>query len=140
TGGLAFSTGFGIYGIRINAGTGHSVYHNSVHLFGLRAGTANSSLLTAALGLINTAQTGCDIRNNILSNTISGGTTSVANVSIYLPSGASSSLNLILNNNAYYSGTDAARQGVAQVGTTAGTGLMHQALRLLPTFGHIPAL
>ncbi|HRK83171.1 MAG TPA: MopE-related protein, partial [Saprospiraceae bacterium] len=122
TGGLAFSTGFGIYGIRINAGTGHSVYHNSVHLFGLRAGTANSSLLTAALGLINTAQTGCDIRNNILSNTISGGTTSVANVSIYLPSGASSSLNLILNNNAYYSGTDAARQGVAQVGTTAGTG------------------
>jgi hypothetical protein len=121
-GGLAFSVGFGIFGIRINSGNSHAVYHNSVHLFGLRAGTANSSLLTAALGLINTAQTGCDIRNNILSNTISGGTTSVANVSIYLPSGASSSLNLTLNNNAHYSGTDAARQGVAQVGTTAGTG------------------
>jgi subtilisin-like proprotein convertase family protein len=121
-GGFAFSTGFGIFGIRINAGTGHAVHHNSVHLFGLRAGTANSSLLSAALGLITTAQTGCDIRNNILSNTISGGTTSVANVSIYLPSGATSSLNLTLNNNAYYSGTDAARQGVAQVGFNAGTG------------------
>ncbi|NUO03119.1 MAG: choice-of-anchor D domain-containing protein, partial [Saprospiraceae bacterium] len=123
SGGFAFSTGFGIFGIRINAGTGHAVYHNSVHLFGLRAGSASAtSLFSAALGLINTAQTGCDIRNNILSNTISGGSSFIANVSIYLPSGAGSSLNLLLNNNAYYCGTDPARQGIAQVGISPGTG------------------
>ena len=122
SGGAAFSTQFGIFGIRIGAGTGHVVADNSVNLFGLLPGTANTSLLSAALGVVLTTSTGCDIRNNVLSNTISGGTTSIAHVSAFLPSGGTSAMNLTWNRNAYFSGTTAASQGIAQAGTTAGTG------------------
>ncbi|HRH39769.1 MAG TPA: hypothetical protein PK760_15570, partial [Flavobacteriales bacterium] len=120
-GGAAFSTTFGIFGIRVAAGTGHSVVNNSVNMFGLRAGTATTSLLTAALAVVSTASTGLDIRNNILANNITGGTTSIANVAIFLPSGGTAAMNLLQNNNSYYFGTDVARAGVGQAGTTAGT-------------------
>ncbi|MEZ5014075.1 MAG: MopE-related protein [Chitinophagales bacterium] len=122
SGGAAFSTTFGVFGIRIASGTGHLIYHNSVNLYGAMTGTSTSSLLSAPLCIVSTSSTGMNIRNNIFSNNITGGTTSIAHVCIYLPSGATSSLNLTLNNNAYYSGTDNARQGIAQAGTTAGTG------------------
>ena len=121
SGGLAFSLTFGCFGIEIEAGTGHMVYGNSVNLFGLQTGTANSSLLTAAFALGATTDTGCDVRDNIFANNITGGTTSVAHVSVYLPSGGTSAMNLTENNNAYYYGTNASQQGVGQAGTTAGT-------------------
>jgi hypothetical protein len=121
TGGAAFSTTFGVFGIRIATGTGHKVYHNSVNLYGLMPGTATTSLLSAAFALVSTASTGCDVRNNIFANTITGGTTSIAHVSVALPSGGTAAMNLTWNNNAYYFGTDAARQGVGQAGVTAGT-------------------
>lgn len=121
TGGAAFSTTFGIFGIRVAAGTGHQVYNNSVNLYGARPGTATTSLLTSAFALVGTTSTGLDVRNNIFANNITGGTTSVANVSVYLPSGGTSAMNLTMNNNSYYYGTDAARQGTGQAGTTAGT-------------------
>lgn len=121
TGGAAFSTQFGIFGIRIGAGTGHQVYHNSVNLFGALPGTATSSLLTAAFGIVATTSTGMDVRDNIFANNITGGTTSIAHVSVYLPSGGTSAMNLTWNNNAYYYGTDTARQGPGQAGTTAST-------------------
>jgi len=121
TGGAAFSTTFGIFGIRVGSGTGHKIYNNSVNLYGALPGTANTSLLSAAFGLVSTTSTGCDVRNNIFANNITGGTTSVAHVSAYLPSGGTSAMNLTWNNNAYYFGTDAARQGTGQAGTTAGT-------------------
>ncbi len=120
-GGGAFSTQFGVFGIRIAAGTGHQIYNNSVNMFGALSGTANSSLLTAALGVVTTTSTGMDIRNNIFANNITGGTTSIAHVAVYLPSGGTSAMNLTWNNNSYYFGTDAARQGTGQAGTTAGT-------------------
>ena len=120
TGGAAFSTTFGVFGIRVGSGNGILVYDNSVNLFGLLPGTANSSLLTAAFGLVSTASTGCDVRDNIFANNITGGTTSIAHVSVYLPSGGTSAMNLTWNNNAYYFGTDSARQGAGQEGTTAG--------------------
>ena len=77
--------------------------------------------MSAAFALLNTSSTGCDVRNNIFANNITGGTTSVANVAVYLPSGGTSAMNLTWNNNAYYFGTDTARQGAGQAGTTAGT-------------------
>lgn len=120
SGGIAFSTLFGVFGIQIEAGTGIQIYDNSVNLFG-RIGTDNSSLLDAALGINATTSTGCDVRDNIFANNIFGGTTSVAHVAAYLPSGGTSAMNLTENNNSYYNGTDAARQGVGQAGTTAGT-------------------
>ena len=121
TGGGAFSTTFGVFGLRVGAGTGHKIYHNSVNLFGAMPGTAAESQLSAAFCIVGTGQTGLDVRNNIFANTITGGTTSIAHVSIYLPSAGTSAMNLTLNNNAYYFGTDALRQGVGQGGTTAGT-------------------
>jgi len=120
TGGAAFSTQFGIFGIRIGAGTDHKIYNNSVHLFGALPGTAATSLLSAAFGLVSTASTGVDVRNNIFANNITGGTTSIAHVSVFLPSGGTSAMNLTWNNNAYFFGTDVARQGAGQAGTTAG--------------------
>jgi hypothetical protein len=130
TGGTAFSSANGIYGIRINAGTGHLVYHNSVNLYGLRSGTANSNMLGAAFGITVATATGCDVRNNIFSNTMTGGTTLIAYVSIYLPNGLTSAFNLTLNNNAYYTGSTAGVHGICHGGfiytgtvSTAGTGL-----------------
>lgn len=122
TGGAAFSTQFGVFGIRVASGTGHVIADNSVNLFGAIPGTANSSLLSAALAVVGTTSTNCDIRNNVLSNTLSGGTTAIAHVAAYLPSGGTSAMNLTWNNNAYNAGADVARQGLAQTGTTAGTG------------------
>jgi hypothetical protein len=128
TGGAAFSTTFGLFGIRVGTGTGHKVYHNSVNLFGLRTGTAATSLLGAAFGIVSTTQTGMDVRNNIFVNNLSGGTTSIAYVAVYLPSGGTSAMNLTLNNNDYFnSAAPAANQGVGQAGTTAGTNFFTQA-------------
>ncbi len=122
TGGAAFSTTYGVFGIRIASGSGHVVAGNSVNLYGALTGTASSSLLSSALCVVSSASTGCDIRDNLLADKLTGGTTSVAHVSAYLPSGATSAMGLNWNNNAYYCGTTSASQGIAQVGSTAGTG------------------
>ena len=90
---------------------GHKVYNNSVNLFGPHTGTATTSLLSAAFSISTTAQTGIDVRDNIFANNITGGTTSIAHVSVFLPSGGTAAMNLTWNNNAYFFGTDAARQG-----------------------------
>ena len=82
-------------------------------------GTPNSSLLTAAFAMNVVTSTGCNVRDNIFANNITGGTTAVAHVAVYLPSGGTAAMNLIENNNAYYYGTDVARQGVGQAGTIA---------------------
>jgi uncharacterized repeat protein (TIGR01451 family) len=120
TGGAAFGPDFGVIGIRLGAGTGHKVYFNSVNLFGPHTGTATTNLLSAAFSISTTAQTGIDVRDNIFANNITGGTTSIAHVSVFLPSGGTAAMNLTWNNNAYYFGTDAARQGVGQAGTAPG--------------------
>jgi Secretion system C-terminal sorting domain len=121
TGGAAFSTTFGIFGIRAGAGLNHKVYNNSVNLYGVRPGTATASLLSACLTIVGTGQTGCDVRNNIFANTLTGGTTSIANVCLHLPAGVSTTMSLTVNNNAYYSSTTFTYNGIGQAGTTAGT-------------------
>ncbi len=121
SGGAAFSTGFGVFGIMVTGGTGHQIYDNSVNMYGLYPGTPATSLLSAAFAINSTASTGMDVRNNIFANNITGGTTSIAAVSVYLPSSGTSAMNLTDNNNSYYFGTDVARQGAGQAGTTAGT-------------------
>lgn len=118
TGGAAFSTQFSVHGIRIAGGTNHKVYHNSVNLFGALLGTATTSILTSAFTPTVNTITGMDVRNNIFSNTMTGGTTSIAHVSIFLPSSSTSTMNLTLNNNDYFSGTTAGSSGIAHVGTT----------------------
>ncbi|MBL0181986.1 MAG: hypothetical protein IPP96_06690 [Chitinophagaceae bacterium] len=118
SGGTAFSTTFGMFGIRIGTGTGHQVYHNSVNLYGLMPGAATSSHLSAAFAIVSTASTGCDVRNNIFANNITGGTTSIAHVSVYLPTSGTIAMELTWNNNAYFTGTTAGSTGIAHVGTT----------------------
>ena len=119
-GGFAFDPLYSATGIRVVTGVNHRIYYNSVNMFGPLIGAANSSILTSALAIISTASTGADIRNNILVNTITGGTTQIAHVSLFLPSGATSAMNLTLNNNVYYTGTGAPH-GIGQAGYTAGT-------------------
>jgi len=119
-------TTFGAYGIRANSGTGHKVYHNSVHLFGILPGTTSTDL-TAAFMIVNTTQTGMDVRNNIFSNQQTGGnpvTTNTRHTVLFLPSGGTSAMNLTLNNNSYLQGSAAsgALSLLAKVGTAAGTG------------------
>jgi hypothetical protein len=122
TGGGAFSSQFSVHGIRIAGGTNHKIYNNSVNMNAALLGTATTSIMTSALCITATTITGLDVRNNILSNTMTGGTTSIAHVSLFLPTNIATAMTLTNNNNDYFSGTDAARQGIAQAGTTAGTG------------------
>ena len=126
TGTGGFGTTFGAYGIRIASGTGHKIYHNSVHLFGVLPGSVSTDL-TAAFIMTSTIQTGCDVRNNIFSNQLTGGNPAAnqtRHATIYLPSGATSAMNLTLNNNDYFQGPSATdpKSLLAQVGTTAGAG------------------
>jgi hypothetical protein len=100
----ATGTTFGVRGIRISAGTNHKILHNTVNLSGAMLGTATD--MSTCLALTSTATTGLDIRNNILSNTMSGTSTS-AITCIQMSSALTSSYNLTLNNNAYYTGTNA---------------------------------
>lgn len=117
----AFGSTFGAYGIRIASGTGHKVYHNSVNLYGAMPGATNTNL-TSAFIMTATSQTGVDVRNNIFSNQITGGApTGTRNAVISLPSGGTSTMNLTLNNNAYFGSSDALSR-LAQAGTTLGTG------------------
>jgi hypothetical protein len=117
TGGAAFSTQFSVHGIRIAGGTNHKVYHNSVNLFGTLLGTATTAILTSAFTPTVVTITGMDVRNNIFSNTLTGGTTSIAHVSIFLPASGTSAMNLTLNNNDYFANTTAGSAGIAHVGT-----------------------
>lgn len=118
----SFTTSQGAYGIMATSGTGGKVYHNSINLAGTLLGTSTNSHISAAFAITTTSCTGWDVRNNIFANNITGGGTALAHVSVYLPSSATASMNLTLNNNAYYCGATTASQGIAQVGTTSGTG------------------
>ena len=118
TGGASSGTTFGIYGLRIAGGTGHKIYHNTISLSGTFLGSSSNDNLSSALLISATVRTGLDIRNNLLSNTMSGGGTQIACTPLYLPSAATSAMNLTINNNALYTGTITGVHGVAQIGIT----------------------
>ncbi|MCX6247800.1 MAG: T9SS type A sorting domain-containing protein [Bacteroidetes bacterium] len=96
------STTFGVWGIQVASGTGHKIYHNSVSLSGAILAGGSSPDPTACLGINTTSLTGIDVRNNLFSNTMTGGSNS-ANSCLQLPTGGTSAMNLTLNNNAYFS-------------------------------------
>jgi len=121
-----FGIAFGAYGIRVTNGTGHKIYHNSVHLFGILPGSMGADL-TAAFMIATNQVTGMDVRNNIFSNQLTGGNPVAANTRhavVFLPPNATSAMNLTWNNNGYYQGpaTTGALSLLAQVGANAGTG------------------
>lgn len=117
SGGIAFSFSFNVAGIVVNGGTSYSIYHNSVNLYGAMLGTATSSISSAAFGVATTSATGIDVRNNIFANTMTGGTSSVAHVSLMLPTGGNAAMSYTENNNAYYCG-NGTNQFLAHIGTS----------------------
>ncbi|MBS1619862.1 MAG: IPT/TIG domain-containing protein [Bacteroidetes bacterium] len=114
------TTSFGIKGIRIQAGTGHKIYYNSVYLGNTTWLTSSSSTTgdnSACLQLTSTSNTGCDVRNNLFSNLYYSPSVT-ANGCVQLPSGATSSFNLTINNNAYYYTSSGSNSYVGFTATT----------------------
>lgn len=120
--GNAFSTSFGVHGLRVGGGVNHKIYNNSVSITGNFFGLNGNNILSSAFSVVQAGSTGLDVRNNIFLNTANPGFQNVSHVAVYLPSGLDSSINLNLNYNDYYSGIAAQRQALAQVGTTPGVG------------------
>ncbi|MCC6700663.1 MAG: hypothetical protein IT221_04020, partial [Fluviicola sp.] len=100
------SSTYAIKGIAITSGTGHKVYHNSVNLFGTMLGANTAADNTTCLMISTSSLTGIDVRNNIFTNKMTGAAATV-HACLQLPSGATSAMNLTLNNNAYYIGSNA---------------------------------
>ncbi len=114
------TTSFGIKGIRIQAGTGHKIYYNSIYLGNTTWLTSSSPTTgdnSACLQLTTTSNTGCDVRNNIFSNLYYSPSVT-ANGCVQLPSGATSSFNLTINNNAYYYTSSGSNSYVGFTATT----------------------
>lgn len=102
-GSASFSTTFNASGILLLAGSNHKVYHNTVNLFGVSTSTGSNSI--NCLAITSSSQTGIDVRNNIFSNTVTGGAATDAHTCVFLPYAANASMSLTLNNNAYYTGS-----------------------------------
>ena len=133
---------FGAFGIRVSSGSGHKIYHNSVHLFGVLPGSEDTDL-TVGFMIVSTSQTGMDVRNNIFSNQMTGGNptpVSTRHACVYLPPGGTSAMNLIWNNNDYFQGpsTTEPKSELAQVGATLGSG-EYYAANFDPTMTSPPA-
>ena len=115
--GGSFANNRNVEGILLATGSNHKIYHNSISLYG-----ASTSLLTNSincLAITGTSQTGIDIRNNIFSNTVTGGSASDVHVCLFYPFASSASMNMTLNNNAYYTGSIANKSGMAFAGTNS---------------------
>ena len=115
-GSASFGTSFNANGILLLSGNSHKVYHNTVNLFGTSTSVGSNSI--NCLAISSSSQTGIDVRNNIFSNTVTGGAATDAHVGVFLPFAASGTMLLTLNNNAYYTGTIAGKSGIAFAGTS----------------------
>ncbi len=113
------STASNPYGIRIVGGTNHKVYYNSVSMTGSFLNTTTSDISAAFIVTVSTA-TGLDVRNNLFSNTMTGGTGTRC-YGIYAVS-ASLVFGTIDHNNYYASGPNGVlgRQGSTDVPDLAG--------------------
>jgi hypothetical protein len=92
------------YGIRINGGTTHKLYYNSVYLSGTQLNTGTSGSKSAALMVSGTSTTTLDMRNNVFANTLTGLAGSVS-YSIYLSSSSNLTSSTIDYNDYYVAGT-----------------------------------
>ncbi len=97
TDGDGTSTTFNPFGIRITGGTNHKVYYNSVNLTGSFQNVTTADYC-AALMVTSSSATGLDIRNNIFSNSMTGGAGTKA-FAIYAATGTTFGT---INYNDYY--------------------------------------
>jgi hypothetical protein len=105
-------------GIRtVSSGVNHKIFHNSVHLTGEMQGSFGATLSAALALWVTTANPErLEVRNNILSNQISGGHPDSKHVAIYLPSSLGWNYNAVIDNNAYFQGS-ASNSRLAHHGT-----------------------
>jgi PKD repeat protein len=115
-GSASFGNSYNANGILLAGGNNHKVYYNSVNLFGVSTSVGSNSI--NCLSISASTQTGIDVRNNIFSNTVTGGASTDAHTCVFLPFTASATMLLTLNNNAYFSGTVAA-SGIAFAGASS---------------------
>ncbi|RTQ49594.1 T9SS type A sorting domain-containing protein [Hymenobacter gummosus] len=87
TDGDGTSTTFNPFGIRLTGGTGTKVYYNSVNLAGAFTNLTTGDL-SAALLVTSSSVTGLDLRNNVLANSLTGGS-GTKSYALYLTSAAS---------------------------------------------------
>jgi trimeric autotransporter adhesin len=92
------STTYNPFGIRLVAGAGHKIYHNTVHLTGTQFNSGTTGTLSACLLLTASSVTGLDIRDNIFTNNLEGLAGSVS-YCVYAPAGTTFST---INYNDYY--------------------------------------
>jgi hypothetical protein len=90
-----------IAGIRVTAGTGHKIYHNSVLL---NSNLGSTQHLSAALMImVQTIPANIDIRNNVLANySVATNGTNSADAALILDADLNQSHRYTLNNNAYF--------------------------------------
>jgi hypothetical protein len=133
TGTGAFSVISGAFGILVASGSGHNIDYNTIHFTGAQPGSTNTSLI-ACIAIVNTTSTGINVRNNIFSNQLTGGNSTLYNTvfaCVYLPSGANSAMNLTWNNNAYYQGS-LPYSGIAQVSIVGSAANLYKAANFIP--------
>ncbi len=101
-------------GILLNSGSSHKIYHNSINLFGNSTATGTNAI--NCLAITSNSQTGIDIRNNIFSNTVTGGSGTDVHSCLFFTFGLSAAMGLTLNNNGYYTGSTAGLHCMAFAG------------------------
>lgn len=126
-GGGSFLANRSVAGIYVGGGAGHLIAHNSVNMYGTMNSTSASTLgyNVTALLIANSGSGNMTIKNNILTNTVTNAGTANNHVysCIHIPFTAATlaSLNLDLNNNAYYSSGNALSAIALGGGTTFAT-------------------
>jgi len=80
------STFYNPFGIRLVAGAGHKIYHNTVHLTGVQFNSGTTASMTACLLIYANTVTGLDVRDNIFSNNLEG-VAGTKSYSVYAPAG-----------------------------------------------------
>lgn len=102
-------------GIRLQAGTGHKLWYNTVHLNGVHPQTTGGAA-TAALHIVGTAVSGLEVKNNIFANTMSTPSTSTTYfVAVWFAQNYPFATN-VFDNNAYFV-ADNSQNLVARFGT-----------------------
>lgn len=88
-------------GIRLQTGSGHKLYYNTVHLNGVHPQTTGGAA-TAALHIVSTAVSNLEVKNNIFANTMSTPSTSTTYfVALWFAQNYNFSTN-VFDNNAYF--------------------------------------
>lgn len=120
TGNVGNSSFNAAIGIRLSAGTGHRVYYNTVHLFGLYDQPTTGGAAAAAFAVTATSVSNLDVRNNIFSNNLRSVSTStgIYFASMWFPQNYTF-VNNVFNHNAYAVG-DTSQTLLARFSTLLG--------------------